>query len=243
MYRKRIVIVVASLSMLLALVIPAMAQDVSPTPAPADTAATTPEATPAPLAATTGLFVTSQFRVNVRSGPGTEYTILGKLTPADSVDITGQNADGNWWRVNFNGQEGWVFGDVVEVIGTVDNVPVVEPGATAVLRSGQTASSDTTNPSGDVLIMTRFNTNLRSEPSANVDVLGIIPFNTELRAEARTLNSNWVMVTFDDQSGWLFAPILFFTSGDIASLPTTDLGSSVVPQAQATAEPAATTQP
>jgi uncharacterized protein YraI len=233
MYRNRIVILVVSLSMLLALVIPAMAQDVSPTPAPADNAAATAEPTPAPLTATTGLFVTTQFRVNVRSGPGTEYTILGKLTPVDSLDITGQNADGDWWRVNFNGQEGWVFDTVVEITGAVEGVPVVEPGATAVLRSGQVASSGTATTSGDVFITTRFNTNLRSEPSANVDVLGVVPFNTELRAEARTLNSNWVMVTFDDQSGWLFAPIVFFTSGDIASLPTMDLGSTVAPQTQA----------
>ncbi len=236
MYRKQIVIVLVSLSVLLALVIPGMAQDASPTPAPDASTAATPEATPAPLTATTDLFVTSPFRVNVRSGPGREYTILGKLTPVDSLDITGQNADGNWWRVNFNGQEGWVFDGVVEVTGVVDSVAVVEPGPTAVLREGQTAPTSTT-ASDEVLIVTRFNTNLRSESSVNANVLDIIPFNTELRPEARTSNGNWVMVTFDNQSGWVFAPILFFSSGEIASLPTMDLGGSAAPEAQPTTQP------
>jgi hypothetical protein len=67
--------------------------------------------------------------------------------------------------------------------------------------------------------MTRFNSNLRSSFSTDADVLEIIPFNTELVPEGRTDNSNWLMVTFDEQSGWIYAPILFFASGEIETLP------------------------
>jgi uncharacterized protein YraI len=223
---------------LLALVAPALAQDATPAP----TEEVSPQPTvQAPLVAATDLFVTSQFRVNVRSGPGTDYTILGRMTPADGLDITGQNAGADWLRVNFNGQEGWVFMDVVNVNGAIENAPVAEAGPGAVLRDGA-APQTGASASDDVVVTTRFNTNLRSTFSTNADILDVIPFSTELLPQGRTDNGNWVMVTFGDQSGWVFTPILFFTSGQIETLPvlaTSADEAAAQPQAQATAEPTA----
>jgi len=214
---KKLVTFGLACALLLALVAPAMAQEEDPTTDP--TAEATPAAaTPVPITATTDLFVTSPFIVNVRSGPSTAHTILGRLTPADSLDITGQNADANWVRVNFNGMEGWVFTGVVDLNGDVESVPVVEPGPTAALIEAPDIEVSA-DESVEVVAMTRFNTNLRSSFSVASDVLEIIPFETELLPEARTENSNWVRVTVGDQSGWVFAPILFFARGDIATLP------------------------
>ncbi len=238
MFVKKLVILTLTCGVLLALLVPAMAQDTTPTLDPAAEATPQPTAQP-PLVAATDLFVTSQFRVNVRSGPGTTYTILGRLTPVDSLDITGQNADADWLRVNFNGQEGWVFVNVVDVNGAIENAPVVEPGPTAVLRDGGTQAG--APASADVLVTTRFNTNLRSSFSTDADILDVIPFNTALLPQGRTDNSNWVMVTFGDQSGWVFTPILFFTSGQVEALPVlatgTDEAATTQSQTQPTAEP------
>jgi uncharacterized protein YraI len=219
------------------LLVPAMAQDVTPTPGASEP---TPAATPQPvLTAATDLFVTSQFRVNVRSGPSTDYTIIGKLTPADSLDITGQNEDNDWLRVNFNGQEGWVFLTVVDVNGAIENAPVVEAGPTAVLRDSPVPVD--ASASGDVVVMTRFNTNLRSTFSTDSDVVDVIPFNTQLVPQGRTENSNWLMVSFGEQSGWVFAPILFFSSGEIETLPVLATDVEMTGPAQTTIEP--TTSP
>lgn len=238
MFEKKLVTLTFMCGVLLALVVPALAQDATPMPDPAAEASPQPTAQP-PLVAATDLFATSQFRVNVRSGPGTEYTIIGKLTPADSLDITGQNADADWLRVNFNGQEGWVFVNVVDVNGALENAPVVEAGPSAVLRDGGTQTGALA--SGDVVVTTRFNTNLRSSFSTGADILEVIPFNTQLLPQGRTENSNWVMVTFGDQSGWVFAPILFFASGQVETLPVlataTDEASAAQSQTQPTAEP------
>jgi uncharacterized protein YraI len=236
MFRIRLITLVLTCGILLALVAPALAQDA--TPAPTEEVSPQPTVQPS-LTAATDLFVTSQFRVNVRSGPSTDYTILGRMTPADSLDITGQNADADWLRVNFNGQEGWVFMDVVNVNGAIENAPVAEAGPTAVLRDGAIQTGATA--SDDVVVTTRFNTNLRSTFSTDADVLDVIPFSTELLPQGRTDNGNWVMVTFGEQSGWVFTPILFFTSGQIEALPvlgtSTDEAATTQSQAQATAEP------
>ena len=223
MIGKKLVVLVITCGVLLSLLAPAAAQDTNPTSDPAaDTTAEVSPVTPTrtPLVATTDLFVTSPFRVNVRSGPGTAYTIIDVLTPADGLDITGQSADADWLRVNFNGQEGWVFTGVVDVDGAVENAPVVEAGATAVLLLDMDTGAPTVvEDSGDVVVMTRFNSNLRTSFSTEADILEMIPFNTELLPEGRTENSSWLMVTFDDQSGWVYAPILFFASGQVETLP------------------------
>ncbi len=224
-------VLVLMIGVLLALTIPAMAQDTTPTPAPA-------APTAVPLVATTDLFVTSQFRVNVRSGPGLEYTRIGILTFADSVDITGQNADASWLRVNFNGQEGWVSESVVEVTGAVESAPVVEAGAGATLSTPIAPDPESTAEADEVVVTTRFNTNLRSTFSTSADVLTMIPFETDLVPQGRTNDSNWVMVTFDGQSGWVYAPILFFASGEVETLPIMGTVTVAEPTAEATTEPA-----
>ena len=46
--------------------------------------------------------------VNVRSGPGTKYSIVGGLNRGDIVKRTGES--GKWIRVAYNGIEGYVYG-------------------------------------------------------------------------------------------------------------------------------------
>lgn len=213
MLGKKLVALVVTGGIMLALVVPTMAQD----------ATTTPEPTAierVPLAATTDLFVTSEyFRVNVRSGPATIYTTIGTLTFADSVDMTGKNTEeADWLRVNFNGQEGWVFANVVEVTGDLETVPVVEASAPVIITDIP-LTEEIELDIGDVVVTTLYNTNLRSTFSTDADVLEIVPFDTSLLPEGRTDDNNWLMVTVEDQPGWIYAPILFFASGDVETLP------------------------
>lgn len=44
--------------------------------------------------------------VNVRSGPGTSYAVLGQLQRGDNVNISQQS--GGWCRVSLSGPDGWV---------------------------------------------------------------------------------------------------------------------------------------
>ena len=46
--------------------------------------------------------------VNVRSGPGTKYSVVGGLNRGDMVKRTGES--GKWTRVAYNGIEGYVYG-------------------------------------------------------------------------------------------------------------------------------------
>ena len=49
--------------------------------------------------------------LNVRSGAGKSYSVIGKLSNNQEVTITGEN--GNWYKINYNGSIGYVSKDYI----------------------------------------------------------------------------------------------------------------------------------
>ena len=52
--------------------------------------------------------------VNVRSGPGSEYTKLGVAKTGDKLTVTGVTGT-NWYQISYNGKTGYVAGNYVSV--------------------------------------------------------------------------------------------------------------------------------
>ncbi len=183
--------------------------------------------------AETDLYVTAYRRVNVRSGPGTEFNILGVLVPGETADIVGSSGDDHeWLEIAFEGESGWVAFFVVNVVGNVEaletNVPIITS------LPEQDEAQPEANPTLDtnqVIVITRFNTNLRAEPRQQADILAVIPFDTTLRADARTADERWLRVDYEDQRGWLIASLVNTGVSDVESLPV------VADALLATAEP------
>jgi hypothetical protein len=87
----------------------------------APTATPTATATPSPPAATVINPV-----VNVRSGPGTDYPVVGNVNQGTTCPITGRNNNSTWWQVRCpNGVNGWVYYEIVMTSGNIAGVPVV----------------------------------------------------------------------------------------------------------------------
>lgn len=104
------------------------------TPVATDTAEPSPTATssPTPLPTNTaqpGLpLATASTDLNVRQGPGVNYPILGLLRSGQTAEITGRNADGQWWQIRFTGvagERGWLAARYVDARNAA-NVPVVQ---------------------------------------------------------------------------------------------------------------------
>jgi len=95
---------------------------VSPSPLPTDTPVPTAVPPTAPPVAPS--LVAGADGVNVRSGPGTNYTRLGYLEPGAKAEVTGRYGD--WWQIRHNGGLGWVFGELVTA-SNADSVAQVEP--------------------------------------------------------------------------------------------------------------------
>jgi hypothetical protein len=87
------------------------------TPSPTNTPTPTFTATPIPPDA-----VVNVEALNLRSGPGVVYDILGKLKKGDSLKVTAKSPHGNWLKVTCpSGQEGWAAAWLLEI-----NLPVPE---------------------------------------------------------------------------------------------------------------------
>ena len=105
---------------------PAVTEQAAPptdTPPPAE-----PTATPTAEAA---IAITTQ-GMNVRGGPGTNYPIVGAAQAGEQYVITGKDQSGAWWQVTYNGQNGWLFGELVtannsSAVALAQNIPAPPP--------------------------------------------------------------------------------------------------------------------
>ena len=119
-----------------------------PSPAPSTPlsgaqAAATPDSQPTPgatvapasLAAPTdalGTTLTAAQGVNIRSGPSTEYPVIGGLQPGNAIPVLGRDASSNWLVIAYSGGpagKGWVAKIVVTVSGDLSSLPIVAAAA------------------------------------------------------------------------------------------------------------------
>lgn len=83
-----------------------------------------PEPTQSPTPASAPA-VRATLSMNVRNGPGVEYGIVGALNGGEELVVTGKSPDGAWWQVELpDGVSGWVYGQLVEAVGSMDSVAV-----------------------------------------------------------------------------------------------------------------------
>lgn len=67
--------------------------------------------------------------MNVRRGPGTNYGVIGYATTGQEYDITGKNTDGTWWRIDFEGDDAWIYAPFVTAVyaDRIRSVPTPAP--------------------------------------------------------------------------------------------------------------------
>jgi uncharacterized protein YraI len=64
--------------------------------------------------------------VNLRSGPGTNFRVVGRMFGRQSATIVGKTNDGRWWQIRFGGAAAWVAAEIVRASGNMINVPVIQ---------------------------------------------------------------------------------------------------------------------
>ena len=77
------------------------------------------------LTGATALVATGGDRLNLRSGPGSNYAAIEKVSNGTTLTIVGRNAAGDWLQVQVPGTSGalgWVSASFVQV-----NDPVLAP--------------------------------------------------------------------------------------------------------------------
>jgi uncharacterized protein YgiM (DUF1202 family) len=69
--------------------------------------------------------VRATLSMNVRSGPDTSYEIVDLFDDEEELVVVGKNEAGDWWQVELDdGRLGWVYGQLVEQVGSFDAIAV-----------------------------------------------------------------------------------------------------------------------
>lgn len=66
--------------------------------------------------------------VNIRSGPGTNYIVMGQVTAGNEVDIVGSNEDRSWWRVCCpvaDAEESWIAASLIALAPVANQVDLL----------------------------------------------------------------------------------------------------------------------
>ena len=134
------------------------------------------------LAATTvGKAVATDY-LNVRSGAGTGYGIIGLLTPGQSVDMTGWPA-GGWAPVSYQGRAAFVA-------------------AAYVNTTNQTPAGGDASPSGRTPAWSTDSVNVRTGPGLTYPVATVVPPGTQVSLTGQT-SSQFSQVIVDGSTRWM----------------------------------------
>ncbi|MDZ4669271.1 MAG: hypothetical protein SH821_00235 [Phototrophicales bacterium] len=74
-----------------------------------------------------GYLIVNTFRANLRSGAGTRYTIVARVSGGTELIVAGVNEDRTWWFVQVADVFGWIANDLTLVRGNLSNIPILAP--------------------------------------------------------------------------------------------------------------------
>lgn len=118
-----------------------------------------------PTATPDGVVITiTGSRQNVRTGPGTEYDVLGQLSEGEQIQVIGASLDQQWVVVNFRQQNGWLATYLLDVFGNLNTVPVIPqpptptPGVTPTLAGTAIPTLPAAQAEADVVILSAVQT-------------------------------------------------------------------------------------
>jgi uncharacterized protein YraI len=195
------------------------------------------------VSAQAGLVTTVTERSNLRSGPGTEWRLIGRLEVGDTINLDGRDPSGLWVRgITANGDIGWVAARFLAITSDqAFSLPSIwvdtpftlsAPGAgsappppapTAQPQEQPAQNPPAVAPAGGLVVTANSNVNMRNLPSTNGQVLLTLSPGTQLTVDGRNPGGDWVRGTLPGGTvGWVAARFLSITPEQIAGLPVSE---------------------
>ncbi len=185
-------------------------------------------------------------QLNLRSGPGTEYSIVAKLPRGTALTLLGRDdvpANGLWLYAHTgDGAEGWALSDYLEVRADLDleSLPVRPATGTPITTQTQPAAAVQPPAAGfpegtGIPAQTTAAVNLRVGPGTGYRVITTLSAGLAALARGRDGAAEWVFVTVSGQEGWVYASYLQLLSGEVSALPLVETIVTVTAGAPAAA--------
>ena len=146
--------------------------------------------------------------LNVRSGPGTGYSVIGKFYSGEVIQF--ENSGNGWYKVYYNGVEGYISSNYVSTRG-----------------SNLTDRSSVNRPSVVAGYSTATSLNLRSAPSTDGQVIAALPQYSPISIGEGV--NGWYKVTYNGVEGYVSADYVAFGQ---APANVSNVGAQVVEYAK-----------
>ncbi|MBN1201391.1 MAG: SH3 domain-containing protein [Anaerolineae bacterium] len=157
--------------------------------------------------------------LNLRSGPGPQYTSLGALAGGEQGRIIGRNADWTWWLIQFPAGTGWVSGWYIIVRGDTSGMPFVEPGGIVPPAPGQgSGAAPAPAETGPIARVTTGALNIRSGPNSVFDSIGTVYAGTRMPIIGQSPDLGWWLVVSEFGNGWV-TKFYIVVEGDASDVP------------------------
>lgn len=149
--------------------------------------------------------------LNVRVGPGINFTRITVIPRGTLVQMNQRNYDGSWVTISTqSGVSGWVSSAYLRLLtGTIQSLPL-----------SQITPPLVPQPTGVRGKLTS-GLRLRTGPSTAYPYLGYIEWGTVVDVVGRNSNNTWIQVRYGTQTGWIYAPYVIIVAGSLLSVPIT----------------------
>jgi uncharacterized protein YgiM (DUF1202 family) len=152
--------------------------------------------------------------LNVRTGPGIQYSIITTLVKNQTVSLSGyRSADANWVQINMsNGTKAWVSGKsyYLQTNVNIANMPVWQ---------GTLPGTPPTPTTGTGSIYNAYYVNLRSGAGVAYPVITAVPAGTTVTLIGRNGSTTWLKMRLPNGTvGWMNANYVS-NSATFPSLP------------------------
>jgi uncharacterized protein YgiM (DUF1202 family) len=144
--------------------------------------------------------------LNIRSGPGAQFSIVATLPGGTELPVLGIATDGVWFLVQGSFGRGWVNSEFAVFRGSIDAVAII-PNDTAV---GILANPMAVIATGPIT--------LYAAPGANFGAIGALTGPLEVPVVARTVDGLWVQLNTSLGFGWVLASQVVIR-GDASLIP------------------------
>jgi uncharacterized protein YraI len=147
--------------------------------------------------------------LNVRSGPGINYSILAQVRLGQVLTLSARNADSSWVRGQVQGGfGGWVSARYVSVTsGSISQLPV-DSGSTTPGQTGVRGRPTST-------------LRVRSGPGTFYSEIAMLGYGITADIIGRSSNNLWLQVRYGGITGWVSAPYVIIVSGSLSNVPIT----------------------
>ena len=185
--------------------------------------------------------------LNVRAGPGTDYSVIGRVAGSTVVTILGRNAAGTWLYICClpnSATAGWISAQFVtlnDAAGEVAAIPEVEPVAATTTVTAALAPAGSGARTGVVATVAL---NMRAAPTTAAAILGKVRSGDVVTVLARNDVGTWWLICCVPNGGgnaWVSAEFVTPNFANARSLPV--VTGRTVPTEPSAAAPVAATVP